>query len=121
MRLIIDNIHISDKLKSLIFKETQNLKSTEDIIDIYQHISDLVIEMIQGTGVDNFNNFYRKLTRNYQVLDEQNHLNTEAMESFLFIHHCLEVSKILWQENNLFDTNLNTVCLNLFQIINNII
>ena len=57
MRLIIDNIHISDKLKSLIFKETQNLKSTEDIIDIYQHISDLVIEMIQGTGVDNFNNF----------------------------------------------------------------
>ena len=121
MRLIIDNIHISDKLTSHLFKETQNLKSTEDIIDIYQHISDLVIEMIQGTGVDNFNNFYRKLTRNYQVLDEQNHLNPEAMESFLFIHHCLEVSKILWQENNLFDPNLNTVCLNLFQIINNII
>ena len=102
MRLIIDNIHISDKLTSHLFKETQNLKSTEDIIDIYQHISDLVIEMIQGTGVDNFNNFYRKLTRNYQVLDEQNHLNPEAMESFLFIHHCLEVSKILWQENIIF-------------------
>ena len=49
MRLIIDNIHISDKLTSHLFKETQNLKSTEDIIDIYQHISDLVIKMIQGT------------------------------------------------------------------------
>ena len=121
MRLIIDNIHISDKIKSQIFKETQNLKSTENVIDIYQHISDLVIEMIQGTGVDNFNNFYRKLTRNYQVLDEQNHLNAEALESFLFIHHCFEISKILWQENNLFNTNLNMVCLNLFQIINNII
>ena len=121
MRLIIDNIHITDKLKSQIFKETQSLKTTEDILDIYQHISDLVIEMIQGTGADNFNNFYRKLTRNYQVLDEQNRLNPEALESFLFIHHCLEVSKILWQENNLFNPNLNMVCLNLFQIINNII
>ena len=121
MRLIIDNIHISDKLKSQIFKQTQTLKSTEDIIDIYQHITDLVVEMIQGTGVDNFNNFYRKLTRNYQVLDEQNNLNTESLESFLFIHHCMEVAKILWQENNLFNTNLNMVCLNLFQIINNII
>ena len=121
MRLIIDNIHISDKLKSQIFKETQTLKSTEDILDIYQHISDLVVEMIQGTGADNFNNFYRKLTRNYQVLDEQNHLNAESLESFLFIHHCFEVSKILWKENNLFNSNLNIVCLNLFQIINNII
>ena len=121
MRLIIDNIHISDKLKSQIFKETQELKSTEDITDIYQHITDLVIEMIQGTGVDNFNNFYRKLTRNYQVLDESNRLNPEALESFVFIQHCLEVSKILWQENNLFNPNLNMVCLNLFLIINNII
>ena len=121
MRLIIDNIHITDKLKSQIFRETQTLQSTEDIMDIYQHISDLVIEMIQGTGVDNFNNFYRKLTRNYQVLDEQNRINSEALESFLFIHHCLEVSKILWQANNLFNPNLNMVCLNLFQIINNII
>jgi len=58
MRLIIDNIHISDKLKSQMFKETQNLKSTEDILDIYQHFADLVVEMIQGTGIDNFDNFY---------------------------------------------------------------
>lgn len=71
MRMIIDNIHITDKLNSHIFKITQTVKSTEEIIDIYQHITDLIIEMIQGTGVDNFNNFYRKLTRNYKVLDEK--------------------------------------------------
>ena len=121
MRLIIDNIHISDKLRSQMFKETQKLKSTEDILDIYQHFADLVVEMIQGTGIDNFDNFYKKLTRHYQVLDDGNNLNTESLESFLFIHHCLEMAKFLWQGSNLFSSNLITICLNLFQIINNII
>ena len=121
MRLIIDNIHISDKLRSQMFKETQKLKSTEDILDIYQHFADLVVEMIQGTGIDNFDNFYRKLTRHYQVLDDGNNLNPESLESFLFIHHCLEIAKFLWVGSNLFNPNLIMVCLNLFQIINNII
>ena len=121
MRLIIDNIHISDKIKSQMFKETQKLKSTEDILDIYQHFADLVVEMIQGTGIDNFDNFYKKLTRHWQVLDDGNHLNSEALESFLFIHHCLEISKFLWAGSNLFSPNLIMICLNLFQIINNII
>ena len=121
MRLIIDNIHISDKIKSQMFKETQKLKSTEDILDIYQHFADLVVEMIQGTGIDNFDNFYRKLTRHYQVLDDGNHLNSESLESFLFIHHCLEISKFIWAQSNLFSPNLVMICLNLFQIINNII
>ena len=121
MRLIIDNIHISDKLRSQMFKETQKLKSTEDILDIYQHFADLVIEMIQGTGIDNFDNFYKKLTRHWQVLDDGNNLNSESLESFLFIHHCLEISKFLWVGSNLFSPNLIMICLNLFQIINNII
>ena len=121
MRLIIDNIHISDKIKSQMFKETQKLKSTEDILDIYQHFADLVVEMIQGTGIDNFDNFYRKLTRHCQVLDDGNNINSESLESFLFIHHCLEISKILWAGSNLFSSNLIAICLNLFQIINNII
>ena len=121
MRLIIDNIHISDKIKSQMFKETQKLKSTEDILDIYQHFADLVVEMIQGTGIDNFDNFYKKLTRHWQVLDDGNHLNSESLESFLFIHHCLEISKFLWAGSNLFSPNLIMICLNLFQIINNII
>ena len=46
MRLIIDNIHISEKLNAQIFKESQKLKSTEDILDIYQHISDLVVLIV---------------------------------------------------------------------------
>ena len=121
MRLIIDNIHISDKLRSQMFKETQKLKSTEDILDIYQHFADLVVEMIQGTGIDNFDNFYKKLTRHWQVLDDGNNLNSESLESFLFIHHCLEISKFLWVGSNLFSPNLIMICLNLFQIINNII
>ena len=121
MRLIIDNIHISDKLKSEMFKETQKLKSTEDILDIYQHFADLVVEMIQGTGIDNFDNFYRKLSRHCQVLDDGNNLNSESLESFLFIHHCIEIAKFLWAGSNLFSSNFITICLNLFQIINNII
>ena len=121
MRLIIDNIHISDKLQSQMFRETQKLKSTEDILDVYQHFADLVVEMIQGTGIDNFDNFYKKLTRHWQVLDDGNNLNSESLESFLFIHHCLEISKFLWKGSNLFNSNLITVVLNLFKIINNII
>ena len=121
MRLIIDNIHISEKLNAQIFKESQKLKSTEDILDIYQHISDLVVEMIQGTEADNFNNFYCKLSKNYQVLDDANNINIKSLESFLFIQHCLEMANLLWQESNLFNPNFNVVCLNLFQIINNII
>ena len=121
MRLIIDNIHISSKLTSQMFKDTQKLKSTEDIIDIYQHFSDLIVEMIQGTGIDNFDNFYKKLTKNHQVLDEGNNLNSKSLQSFLFIHHCLEMANLLWEGNNLFAKNFTTMCLNLFQIINNII
>ena len=121
MRLIIDNIHISDKLQSQMFKETQKLKSTEDILDVYQHFADLVVEMIQGTGIDNFDNFYKKLTRHWQVLDDNNNLNSESLESFLFIHHCLEISKFLWKGSNLFNSNLIMVVLNLFKILNNII
>jgi hypothetical protein len=87
MRLIIDNILISDKIRAQMFKKTQKLKSTEDIPDIYQyqHFVDLVVEMIQGSEIDKSNNS----TRHYQVLDDGNNLNTESLESFLFIHHCL--------------------------------
>ena len=74
--------------------------------------------MIQGTGIDNFDNFYRKLTRHYQVLDDGNNL---SLESFLFIHHCLEISKFIWAQSNLFSPNLVMICLNLFQIMYNII
>ena len=121
MRLIIENIHVDNIIDSEILKENQNIKSTSGIIDIYQHFTDLIVEMIQGTQVSNFDNFYRKLTDSNQLLNNMDEVNNKTLDSFTFLELCMEFSQSLFRCNFIFDNELVEVSLTIFTIIVNII
>ena len=121
MRLIIENIHVDNYIDSEILKENQQIISTSGIIDIYRHFTDLIIEMIQGTQVKNFDNFYRKLTENNQLLNENDEVNNNTLDSFTFLELCIEYSQSLFRCDNLFDNELVEVSLTIFNIIVNVV
>ena len=93
----------------------------DDILDLYQHFSDLVIEMIQGTKEENFDNIYIRLSEKYQLFNELGEINYSTLSSFIFLQHCIEMEKILSEKDNIFDKEILPIILNMFTIIVNII
>lgn len=121
MRLIINNLQIGNTKQNLLLRNIQAIKSVDDILDLYQHFSDLVIEMIQGTKEENFDNIYIRLSEKYQLFNELGEINYSTLSSFIFLQHCIEMEKILSEKDNIFDKEILPIILNMFTIIVNII
>ena len=120
LRIIIENFHIKLTKQSEIFNLNNNFKKNH-ILKIFQKFCDLLIEMIQGTQVKNFDNFYLKINEKYQVLTEKGETNYKTLNSFTFLRLCFEIKEILFFTNDLFSNELNVIFLNLFTILVNII
>ena len=121
MRLIIDNLQISNTKQNTMLNQLQTIKSVDYIINIYQYFSDLVVEMIQGTQEKNFNHFYIKLSEKYRLFDEEGNINYFTLPSFVFLQHCIEMNKIFFETENIFNEHLLPILLNMFIIIVNVI
>ena len=122
MRILIEHLHLDDSLKSSLLALNRNIKNFENIIEIYQRFSDLVIEMIQGTSHKNFDNFYKKLPDGLSILNETGQIsNYLTLESFIFIKKSIEIQSLLFDNKNVFDTLSLPMKHNLFVTINNVI
>lgn len=121
MRLIIDNLNLENSKQKQLLRSSQTIKSIDCVLDIYQRFADLIIEMVQGTQETNFDNFYIRLCEKYQLYNEIGELNYSTLPSFVFLQHCIEMSKTLTESENKFDNEMLPVLLNMFTIIVNVI
>jgi hypothetical protein len=102
------------------FEKNRELKKYDDIEAIYQRLSDLVIEMIQGTAAHNFDYFYKKLPPSLNIVNDETGeiINPEVLESFIFVKKCYEIKKLL---SNTHDALSLQMKINMFTTINNLI
>lgn len=117
-RIIIQNLNIDSNILLYLNKD---FKNSEQIMFIYQRFSDLIIEMIQGTENKNFENFYKRLPDNLNILDKAKYLKNKSMlDNFIFIKKCFEIQYLLFNQDP-FDKVSIPIKLNLFITANNVI
>ncbi len=117
-RILIQNINLDSK--SLLYS-IKNFKNYKPILNIYQRLSDLIIEMIQGTENKNFENFYKRLPAKLSILNKAKLLNNiEMLDNFIFIKKAFEIS-YLFIDQDPFEKNLVPIKFNIFLIATNVI
>ena len=108
MRIINKNLK-----KSLI-------KNYDCILEIYQRYTDLIIEMIQGTDDQNFDNFYKKV-KDYEAITNEGKINEKKLIFFQFIQLINEIKFSMFDEELILDKLSLKIKSNLFSIIINLI
>ena len=123
MQIITNNLHIEKDYNSKLFKNLSNFKNYENILELYTRFSDLIIEMIQGTSIENFNNFYMKnLPEEYeQFLEDGEFIKNPKKKIFIFLHLSNQIKLILFDKNQYFNPLCYDMKINLFTTINNIL
>ena len=123
MQIITNNLHIEKDYNSKLFKNLSNFKNYENILELYTRFSDLIIEMIQGTNIENFNNFYMKnLPDEYeQFLEDGEFIKNPKKKIFIFLHLSNQIKLILFDKNQYFNPLCYDMKINLFTTINNIL
>lgn len=124
MRIIINN---SNLYQNNIMYTVFNFDITEKkyLNAYYQRLSDLIIEIVQGTPLENFNKLYKKLPENLQIYNEDlndiNYKNELTLSAYSFINLLIEVKELLFNSTNIFESLSLNIKLNVFLTINNII
>ena len=79
--------------------------------------------MIQGTNIENFNNFYMKnLPDEYeQFLEDGEFIKNPKKKIFIFLHLSNQIKLILFDKNQYFNPLCYDMKINLFTTINNIL
>lgn len=122
MRVVYSHLHLDNEFNSSLLRKNRVLKNYENLLEIYQRFSDLIVEMVQGTANKNFDNFYRKLPDGLNIFDETGILyNYTTLDSFVFILKSLEIKNMLFDNNRTFDNMALPMKINLFFTINNLI
>jgi hypothetical protein len=122
MRIVYSHLHLDNEFNSSLLRKNRELKNYENLLEIYQRFSDLIVEMIQGTANKNFDNFYRKLPDGLNIFDETGTLfNFNTLDSFVFILKSLEIKNMLLDTQRIFDSLALPMKINLFFTINNLI
>jgi hypothetical protein len=122
MRILFSHLHLDNDFNSSLLRKNRGLKSFENLVEIYQRFSDLIVEMIQGSSNKNFDNFYRKLPEGLNIFDETGVIsNANTVDSFVFILTTLEIKSMLLNPERIFDSLALPMKYNLFFTINNLI
>jgi len=117
-RIIIQNMNLDSS--SLLYLN-KNFKNNELIMNIYQRLSDLIIEMIQGTENKNFENFYKKLPKKLEIINKAKFLsNIPMLENFIFIKKAFEIQYLLFEQDPFEKISLS-IKFNIFLTIKNVI
>ena len=121
--MINKNFHAGNTLDCILFQKVIKFKNIENLSELYSRLSDLIIEMIQGTDVENFKKFYSSgLPKSYQYFSEEG-LYTPKKEHriFIFLELSNQIKKILFNKNLTFDPLCYNMKYSLFTAINNIL
>lgn len=117
-RIIIQNLNLDSN--SLLYLN-KDFKNYELIMNVYQRLSDLIVEMIQGTENKNFENFYKKLPDKLAIFNKAKHLNNIPMlENFIFIKKAFEIQYLLFEQDP-FEKISVSIKFNIFLTANNVI
>jgi hypothetical protein len=96
------------------------LRNYDHILEIYQRFTDLIIEMIQGTDVENFHNFYKKV-KDYEAIASDGKINEKKLIYFQFLMLINETRNAMFDDELLLDALSLKSKTNLFAVINNLI
>ena len=58
LSMVNKNFHAGNTLDCVLFQKVMKFKNIENLSEIYSSHSDLIVEMIQGTDIENFKKFY---------------------------------------------------------------
>ena len=121
--MINNNLHSGNTLDCIFFQNVIKFKNFENLSELYIRLSDLIIEMIQGTDIDNFKKFYQSgLPREFRYFTEDGIYNpNKEHRIFIFLELAKQIKEILFDKNFTFDTLSYNMKYNLFVTMNNIL
>lgn len=121
--MINNNLHSGNTLDCIFFQNVIKFKNFENLSELYVRLSDLIIEMIQGTDIDNFKKFYQSgLPREFRYFSEDG-IYTPSKEHriFIFLELAKQIKEILFDKNFTFDSLSYNMKYYLFNTMNNIL
>ena len=123
MKMINNNLHSGNTFDCILFQNVIKFKNFENLSELYIRLSDLIVEMIQGTDIENFKKFYRSgLPKEFRYFTEEGTYSpNKDHRIFVFLELAYQIKNILFDKNFTFDPLSYNMKYYLFTIINNII
>ncbi len=123
MKMINNNLHSGNTFDCILFQNVIKFKNFENLSELYIRLSDLIVEMIQGTDIDNFKKFYRSgLPKDFRYFTEEGiYKPNKDHRIFVFLELAYQIKNILFDKNFTFDPLSYNMKYYLFTIINNIL
>ena len=123
MKMINNNLHSGNTLDSILFQNVIKFKNFENLSELYIRLSDLIVEMIQGTDIENFKKFYRSgLPKDFRYFSEDGiYMPNNDHRIFVFLELAHQIKNILLDKNFTFDPLSYNMKYYLFTIMNNIL
>ena len=121
--MINKNFHVGNTLDCKLFQNVIKFKNLDNLSELYSRLSDLIVEMIQGTDIENFKKFYCSgLPKDYQYFSlEGTYISNKEHRIFIFLELSNQIKNILFNKHLTF----TPICYNmkyfLFTTINNIL
>ena len=123
LAMINKNFHAGNTLDCMLFQKVMKFKNIENLSELYSRLSDLIVEMIQGTDIENFKKFYCSgLPKEFQYFSEEGtYKPNKEHKIFIFLELSNQIKNILLNKNLTFDPLCYNMKYFLFTTINNII
>ena len=123
LALINKNFHVGSTFDCVLLQNMIKFKNLENLSELYSRLSDLIVEMIQGTDVENFRKFYRSgLPKGFTYFTEEGvYTPNKDHKIFVFLELTNQIKNILFNPNFTFDPLCYNMKYFLFTIINNIL
>ena len=123
LSMVNKNFHAGNTLDCVLFQKVMKFKNIENLSEIYSRHSDLIVEMIQGTDIENFKKFYCSgLPKDYQYFSEEGKYNSNTEHKiFIFLELSNQIKNILFNKKLTFDPLCYNMKYFLFTTINNIL
>ena len=123
MKMINNNLHSGNTYDCILFQNVIKFKNFENLSELYKRLSDLIVEMIQGTNINNFRKFYRSgLPKEFRYFTEDgNFIKNNNHRIYIFLELAMQIKNILFDKNYTFDPLSYNMKYYLFTIMNNIL
>ena len=123
MKMINNNLHSGNTFDCILFQNAIKFKNFENLSELYIRLSDLIVEMIQGTDIENFKKFYRSgLPKEFRYFTEDGiYQPSKEHKIYAFLELAYQIKNILIDKNFTFDPLSYNMKYYLFTIMNNIL
>ena len=103
--MVNKNFHAGNTLDCILFQNVIKFKNLENLSELYSRLSDLIVEMIQGTDIENFKKFYSSgLPKAYRYFSvEGDYVPNKEHKIFIFLELSNQIKNILFNKNLTFD------------------